>query len=59
MESKNPAKLLPLVLNKLKKKKNHPLTVEHKVEMHIGEEPHWVRAKVHLAKDTSFNSEQK
>lgn len=37
-ESKHPAKLLWLVLNKLKN--IHPLTVKHKVEMHTGEPPH-------------------
>lgn len=57
MESKHPAKILCLVLNKLKN--IHPLTVEHKVEMHTGEQPDWFRPKVHLAKSTSSNSDQK
>jgi len=57
MESKHPAKLLCVVPNKLKN--IHPLTVEHKAEMHTGEQPHWVRPKVHLEKDTSSNSDQK
>lgn len=57
VESKHPAKLLCLVLNTFKN--IHPLTVEHKVEMHTGEQPHCAGPKLHLTKEISSNSDQK